>query len=188
MMFRVTIVFLMLTSAASPVVAAEIISVGNSAGFVGPHPPYDSAAVNLWSISLGYGQPENTIGDEVWFSETGVYDLSEEPDLPGFITMATNGVVDDMEITVKDEDHYSETYHFIPTDVEVMWLGTFPDLVGYVISGAQLRVLDIAYGGASQNYPAAVSVQWEFLGVPEPASLLLMLVAGVVLQGRIRQA
>jgi hypothetical protein len=176
-MIRLACSILCVLLAPSSLLAAEIVSVGMSGAFSGPNIPYDPTEEHSWSFSLGYGDPSNTVGDEVWFSEAGVYDLSADPDLPGFLEYATNGIDDEIYITVRDEDGFSSIWPFHYPGSESMWLGVYEiptDLADVNPAGVQLRVSEVFAWGGEEGQAGAL-VQWEFLGVPEPATGLLIL-------------
>lgn len=79
--------------------ADPVIVPGAYLGFVTPHPPYSPEDVNF-SIGLGYGTPDTTIGDTIWFSGAGLFDLSSDPHLERFLSLAMNGVNDELTVSL----------------------------------------------------------------------------------------
>jgi hypothetical protein len=130
----------------------------------------------LFQTTIGYGDPSNTIGDEVWFGQAGIYDVSTDSSFSGFLIPATNGTWDAFYFTLSDQYGHAASMYLDTMYIELSWLGHYPDLAPLEITGARLAVETIfpSFQGTG------VGVHWEFLGVPEPGSLIL-LAAGLLL-------
>lgn len=162
------IVVSMVLSVCGPLSASEVISSGAYLSFVTPHPPYEPKNARF-SLAVGYGTPETTIGSTVWFTGPGLFDLSSDPNLSNFVTLATNGVADSMTVTVTDADGF-QAAHYLGR-AETVVLGSTPpiaDLVGLPVTSMRLEIDEA-------EAPAwGVSMRWQALGVPEPATGTLL--------------
>ena len=128
------------------------------------------------SLSFGYRMeggstdPTTIIGDDIWFSMPGTYDLSLDAQFPVFLEWATNGQRNHLKIRLADQHDVEDS---IPI-YEGLVFGHYPDLAPLVVTGAQLEV--------EQMYPEPggfmVVMHLEFLGIPEPATILLFAVIG----------
>jgi len=119
----------------------------------------------LLKFTLGYGDPANTIGDAVWFSGPGSYDMSSDPDFAGFLVRATDGISDNTRISLSDMFGKS----IIGPVPETLVFGSNPDLTGLPVTGAIVNVLEI------DPYLSGLRVvmRWDFTGVPEPSMVFL---------------
>jgi len=116
--------------------------------------------------------PNTLIGDDLWFDQPGIYDLSGDPQFFEFLSYATNGKSDPGELQVFDQ----ASLRLDGFMTEELWLGRFPDLAPLAVTRGQMHVLDIAL----QSEGVRLTIQMEYLGVPEPASILLVAVMGGV--------
>jgi hypothetical protein len=121
-------------------------------------------------VTLGYGEPSNTIGDEIWFNDSGIYDVSGDPDFQGFLVLATNGLSNTVYVTLSDKYGVTLSLRYPTTDAELSWLGHYPDLAPWDISGAWLAVDSIMPSAQG----IGVGVHWEFTAVPEPMTAALL--------------
>lgn len=156
------------------VYADYIVSSGPSFGFSPPNPPY-GLGEQVIEITFGYGDPSNTIGDGVWHSEPAMHDLSNDPDLAGFLEYATNGKDDELLVTITDQLGHTKSF---PYGTESMLYGTFPavDLYQYKISAVMLEICGIYY--QAQGHPFdVIELRFMFYGVPEPTTLFMCLIA-----------
>ena len=123
---------------------------------------------------MSYGNESSAIGDGIWFSEPGVFDLSGDPDFQGFLSYAQNGVNDAFVITASEKEGPIETYCFDISSWEFYWFGGWPDLLPYKVTGFRLQVFDVQVDDQSPSGGDALAMaQWQFLGVPEPSMILL---------------
>ncbi|HPD32208.1 MAG TPA: hypothetical protein PLL20_19615 [Phycisphaerae bacterium] len=154
--------------------AAQVISVGAEYGFLLPNPPYTPDTLRI-QITLGYGEPENTIGEQVWIMGPGVYDLSGDPDMGCFLNMASDGIPEFLSVAIFDAAGASIS---CPDALgEPQTLGVEPwtvDLNGLDATGIQLSVWDLSLAGGC-------IVHWEVTGLPEPATLLSAIPLALVL-------
>lgn len=159
----------------APLTAHPIISSGAPLAFVTPDPPYAPEEVRF-SMHLGYGTPETTIGDGVWFTEAGLYDLSMDPDLGAFLGYAANGTADEINVTVADGRGGRRLFRM--GRVEGLLLGSFPDLAGLQVTGMLLEVIET---GAPAG---GVAVRWHVTGVPDPTTGVLFITGAFLLTRR----
>jgi len=124
-----------------------IVSTGAPFGYLAPNPSYAPGELIL-EITIGYGDESNTIGDGLWHTGPGIYDLSN-PDLPGFLEYATNGLEDDVSVSVTDIFGYSETYIVHGLEALLLYGSSLPQ---YTINGVLLEVLDVYYAGESIRF------------------------------------
>jgi hypothetical protein len=165
---------------ANTLFADEVVSVGDTFGLLAPHPPYDPAQGLTVEVTLGYGDPGNTIGDGIWFSAPGVFGVSNDPDIEGFFTYATNGLDDTMTMEITDGDGFQHVLLF-SAGWEGAILGNAPDLSPLEVTGGQLRVFDAYIDDSDDDNLGLVVARWEFLAVPEPTTIGLMALGGIVL-------
>ena len=133
----------------------------------------DGAVGPSFQVTFGYHSidlpdwtlPSTTMGDDLWFDQPGTYDLSQDPQFAGFLSYATNGITDLVGLLFFDQQDLRLGFHL----GESIWLGGFPDLGQSVITGCRINVKHIT--PASNGY--RLTIQMEYLGVPEPASALL---------------
>ena len=159
----------------APLTANPIISSGAPLAFVTPDPPYAPEEVRF-SMHLGYGTPETTIGDGVWFTEAGLYDLSMDPDLGAFLEYATNGYSDEIDVTVADGRGNQRLFQV--GRGEGVLLGSYPDLAGLQVTGMLLEVIET---GAPAG---GVAVRWHVTGVPDPTTGVLFIAGAFLLTRR----
>ncbi len=151
---------------AGPLYADNVIWTGDIISLVNPNFPLPSSTP--YELTLGYGEESNTIGD--WYTEPGVYDLSSDPGLSGFLSFAANGIDDILTIGFTDNGGYK-----LEVDYEESFVFQVADLssLPVPVTGVLLNLIRIEDTG--------VSMGWQFLGVPEPTTLpLLLLGAGLV--------
>ncbi len=153
---------------AAPLYADEVIWYGDPYAFASPPYPYDPETG--YELTIGYGNDFDTIGD--WYTQPGVYDLSSDPDLGGFLATATNGMSDTLTIRVADAAGHEVIVNSL-TENDVFQRAT--DLWPLPVTGVLLNLFYIDEPG--------VSVRWDFMGIPEPTSLMLVLL-GTGLVGR----
>jgi hypothetical protein len=111
MLKRSVLVLLLL---AGPVWANELVFPGAYMSFVLPNPPYQPEDLRI-ELTLGYDDPENTIGDGIWLTGPGIIDLSSDPDLAGFLALATNGVDNPMMVSLRDAAGSQKRYGGFPS-------------------------------------------------------------------------
>jgi hypothetical protein len=122
----------------------------------------------LFSLTLGYSEelnedpdPSTMIGNTVWFSGPGAYDVSNDPDFAGFLEWAADGRNDYAIVSLIDQSGTIMVAQIGEGDL----LGTFPDLTGLPVTGAIMDILAVT--------SSEVVFRWEFLGTPEPTTVLL---------------
>lgn len=168
---------------ANTLFADQVVSVGDTFGLLAPHPPYDPAHGLTVEVTLGYGDPGNTIGDGISFAGPGVLDVSNDPDIEGFFTYATNGLDDTITMGITDGDGFQSVLPF-SDGWEGAILGNATDLAPLEVTGAQLRVFDVYIDDPGDASLGVVVARWEFLGVPEPTTIGLVALGGILLRGR----
>lgn len=156
--------------------AAGMVATGDTVGFAAPGPPYDPAQGVILQLTIGYGEPSVTIGEDVWFSSPGILDLSGDPDLPRFLRYAANGLNDPITVTITEGDGLQSEFSFSGWGSEGMLLGHWPDLSPLQVTGAQLKVFDVSIGPSHLGGQAAALVRWEFTGIPEPSTFPMMVI------------
>jgi hypothetical protein len=135
---------------------------------------------SLFQTTIGYGSPANTIGNDVWFDGIGVYDVSTSDGFPGFLQTATNGLQDAVVLTMSDLWGHNASMVFGAWWGEEYWLGHYPDLTPLQVTGGRLAVESLSLH--AQGVDAAI--RWEFLGIPEPATLTLLTISFCCVAGR----
>ncbi len=172
MVLRCAMMMFVLTSAVS---ADTIVSSGLPFGYLAPHPPYAPGELVL-QVTLGYGDPSNTIGGGLWHTGPGVYNLANDPGLAGFIEHASDGLVDTLIVTVADSRGYQNAYALY--DPEAMLFGrnrnSYVDLAPLQVTGVLLDVVDVERADGSGTVFDGIYVRYDFVGVPEPETLLLV--------------
>lgn len=155
---------------------------GAAFGFRAPNPPYQEGNLSL-QIAIGYGDPSNTVGDLLWHTGPGTYDLSSDPDFERFAELSENGVRDPLVITVIDRDAHRSSFDFASLQ-ETLW-GTYPsiDFGPNRILGLRLNVLSV---GPFQPPDAGIVINLETVCTPEPASLATMTMGMLFLLRRTR--
>jgi hypothetical protein len=138
--------------------------------------------ISPFQLTLGYKvkpgelvDPATVIGNGVWYDSPGVYDFSQDPEWSLFSQWATNGINDTLLMTLSDQ--YGAQLDILFG--ENMWVGQYPDLAPLEPTGVRLCVEEILPYDP-QYFGPIVVVHLEFLGVPEPGSLIL-LAAGLLL-------
>jgi len=142
-----------------------------------------------FQLTLGYADkyacvdPSSILGDGMWFDAPGVFDFSDYPEWARFSQWATNGTHDMVFMRLIDQYGAELDYFFLGG--ESLWIGQHPDLAPLEPTGVRLCVEEILPYDP-QFFGPIVVVHLEFLGVPEPGSLIL-LAAGLLLARYPRQ-
>lgn len=162
--------------AANAAIGDVIISSGPGSGYVAPNPPYEPDELIL-EVTIGYGDPSNTIGAGLWHTGPGVYDLSGDPGWAGFLVNATDGLVDVLTVTVTDTEGYQDVYCW--NDWEAFLFGQDPythvDLYPLEVTGVLFEVIGVYPAGLGGIDYDIIEVRYDFLGVPEPAGILVLI-------------
>ena len=168
----------------APTYGDQVIWLGEMLSFAGPVYPFDPN--EGYEITIGYGAESNTLGDGLWRTQPGFYDLSGDPDLDGFLTQAANGQGDEITITITDgEGHQSAPGYPPDTEYFIYARYGFADLFPLEVTGVRLNLLSFYPPGVGGT--SGVTVRWEFLGIPEPATGLMLSVTGLLLLRRGRR-
>lgn len=174
-MIRPILVFCVLSVAPGLAAGADyIVSAGEVGSFFYDTPYQPGMAMEM---TVGYGHASNTIGDGVWFSGPGDFDLTGDPDFGGFLSLAQNGVSDPLFITLAQDGGPVETFAFSNSGWEWYWLGSWPDLMSLEVTGLRMNVSFLGpYTVTPTVEGTEVVVQFLVVGTPEPAAVLLWLV------------
>lgn len=150
--------------------SGQQVLYGGSYAFLAPNPPYDVSNF-IVAISLGYGDPSNTIGDDIWLSGTGTFDLSSDPDYPAFLAIAQNGQDDNMTIQITDLNGYSVAYEYWS---EGHTVGSFPsiDLHDYDVLHILMNVQQYQLVNDGNTVQGVIAIRWDSVVAPEPHGLL----------------
>lgn len=160
-----------LYSFSSPAIGDYIVSTGQASAFASQNPPYEPETFMV-QVILGYGSDSNSIGDGVWIDQPGIYDFSADPNFDEYVSYLTNGIDDPYWITIVDQDGYPSVYYF-NTWGEAMFSGQYPDLAQYTIHGARINVIDLFVGSPDNGAKGGVYFYADYIGAPEPSSLML---------------
>lgn len=167
-------VFIPAPALAVPIVIAE----GPPVRFPAPNPPYSPEAL-VFQITFGYGDVSNTIGYGRWHSGPGIYDLSFDPGIGPFVSHATNGVTEQMTVTVRDLEGREQVFDRF--DEAVAFL-RFPDLHSLDVTGIGLEVIGVVQGAGTLS--DAISARLLVYGVPEPGTGVFFIAGGLLLTWR----
>ncbi|GEM_PF-1746378 len=142
---------------------ASIISQGADYSFVLPNPPYNVDTLCI-QIVLRYEDSESAIGDQVWLTGPGVFDLSSDPDMSLFLSIASNGLMDDLSVDIMDAAGARISYVDALAEPETFGRPVpFTDIAPLEATGIQLCVWHLSPAGG-------LGLRWEVLGVPEPTT------------------
>jgi len=170
---------LAMTLVTSSVQGANILCSGSPLGFSTPDPPYTEADLSF-QITLSFGDPLTRVGEGVWVSGPGTYDLSADSHVAAFLAVAANGVPDRLTVGISDSRGNTAWYGDILTESEL--LGSEDpsgDLLPLPVGGLQMHVWFLSPPGYG------VTTSWDVLGVPEPATAASsLLFVCLVLRGR----
>jgi len=157
--------------------AAPLVWTGQANAFAAADRPTEPDEVML-EITLGYGDPSNTIGEGLWHSQVGSYDLTNDTSMNAFLVPAADTMLDQMEIILTDKDGYQVNFHL--SEMLVFMFDPQYQWPPWQITGVQLTVLDIL---PPSTYCAGggIVVRWDFLGVPEPSGLILCGIPAILL-------
>jgi len=162
---------------AGAVHAAPIVHEGTPNGYPAPERP-DPVPINLkisielYNTDTFQGVPSTRLTTAIWFSEPGVYDFNGDPNLSNFIAVLSNGYIDDLRITLLDQDGYSQTY--LHEDLYLFALESMPN--SFEITGVRLNVIPIDQPIPDRHFEGGVILRFDAIGVPEPATLVLSVI------------
>jgi len=162
---------------AGAVHAAPIVHEGTPNGYPAPERP-DPVPINLkisielYNTDTFQGVPSTRLTTAIWFSEPGVYDFNGDQNLSNFIAVLSNGYIDDLRITLLDQDGYSQTY--LHEDLYLFALESMPN--SFEITGVRLNVIPIDQPIPDRHFEGGVILRFDAIGVPEPATLVLSVI------------
>lgn len=152
--------------------ASPLVHEGTLNGFVGPARP-DPVPTD-YQISIGYGDPSNTLTTDIWFSQSGIYDFGYDSRLNTFIGKLSNGILDPIWISLTD--HYGSTRDCILNWGENYIFGLSDDQpVPFEITGIRVNILEVNPPKLDIGYAGSVALRFDMIGVPEPTSSVLLL-------------
>lgn len=163
---------------AGAVLAAPIVHEGTPNGYPAPERP-DPIPINLkisielYNTDTFQGVPSTRLTTATWFSEPGVYDFNGDPNLSNFIAVLSNGVTEDLLVTLSDRDGYSSAY--LHEDSYLFRLGgSLPS--PYEITGVRLNIFQIDQPIPNRQSEGGIGLRFDTIGVPEPTTLALTLI------------
>jgi len=124
--------------------------------------------------------PNTLIGDDLWFSMPGTYDLSLDDQFQAFLSQATNGQKKKLRLSLADRSGAEVLFPFLS---EGLMFGHYPDLAPLEITGA---LLNVEYMHQEPD-GFMIVLRMEFMGIPEPSSVLTLAGMGpLLLMRRVR--
>lgn len=162
-----------------------LLASGGPFDYPAPHPPYNAGQLTL-EFTIGYGTPATTLGDGLWHSGPGPYDLSQDPDFPAFVDMATNAQFDWVTVCVTDTDGFQWTYQY-GEGLAFGLVGGSYDLFPCDITRIDLVVLGLQSGVVNGDPYAVIGVRTDVFGIPEPTTgISIALLSGAYIGRRQR--
>ncbi len=150
-------------------------------------PPTDIRFYLAWTDNVG-GWAAFAEDQTPWWSledgQTGsyVFTPANTSSFDGFVTHLTDGV----------DGFLGRGYTFqsggsgMGYSSESSAFGTDTDLIGYEIDSIRLFVDELSVSSHDTGYDFSADVTWEFWGVPEPATLSLLVLGGLLVTSRRR--
>ncbi|NLX21117.1 MAG: hypothetical protein GXY55_05505 [Phycisphaerae bacterium] len=169
-MNRVLLTLVISLVAYSGAVADVVVSKGETVHLGLPDGEGPWLRFSLAYLTPNGGGIDPTAAIGAWFDGAGLYDLSNDPHLPGFLDRATNGTMDWMVASLNDQHGHGWNIEYWEGWI---WLGQYPDLAPLQITGAQLVVEQVQ----PSSDGLLTILRMEYLGVPEPASIGLISMA-----------
>ena len=136
-MNRVLLTLVISLVAYSGAVADVVVSKGETVHLGLPDGEGPWLRFSLAYLTPNGGGIDPTAAIGAWFDGAGLYDLSNDPHLPGFLDRATNGTMDWMVASLNDQHGHGWNIEYWEGWI---WLGQYPDLAPLQITGAQLVV------------------------------------------------
>jgi len=149
-----------------------LLASGGPFDYPGPNPPYGEDQLIL-EFTIGYGTPATTLGDGLWHTAPGTYDLSQDPDFAAFVDMATNAQFDWVTVCVTDTEGLQWTYQY-GENLAFGLVGASYDLFPYDVTRIDLVVLGLQSGVANGDPYALIGVRTDVFGIPEPTTGMLI--------------
>lgn len=155
--------------------ASPLVHEGTLNGFVGPARP-DPVPTD-YKISIGYGDPSNTLTTDTWFSQPDIYDFSSSPSLNDFIEILSDNVLNHVIISLTDRYGSTEDICISLGEKYIFGLSDY-ELLPFEVSGIRINVFEVnPYKQDNFGYSGSVALRFDLIGVPEPST------AGIVLFG-----
>ncbi len=160
--------------------ADSVIWVGEFFRWAGWYRP--EAPTEGMEVTVGYGDPRNTIGQGLWITRPGVYDMTGDPHIAAFLALATDGIAQPMYVTIDNGARIGPLWY--PEDVI---FARYPriDLSPLEITGVELIVPTI--DREPEGYCSGIVHRLVYRGVPEPAAASLAALGGLAVGARRRQ-